>query len=200
MVLVFTSFSRPWEHRTHRYWMVVTMISIVNPQLGHIMVNYLHNEKYSDVLDMSRLAISPITMERCIMHHLMINIVVFSSKKLLVGNEDCFHYRILVMVPDALLISELPSRWFLRFGSTWWSPAYQITKDTLTYFFIANQVVEFASTQFLTRVDLFFTPVFYWTSNISKSTTDLQCCLDISVSPWVFGCVDYENLGKEPFW
>jgi hypothetical protein len=142
IVLVFTSFLRPWEHRTHRYWMVVTMISIVNPQLGHIMVNYVHNEKYSDVLDMSRLAIAPLTMERCIMHHFMINIVVFSSKKLLVGNKDCFHYRILVMVPDVLLISELPSRWSLRFGSTWRSPAYQIMKETLTYFFTANQFVD----------------------------------------------------------
>jgi hypothetical protein len=98
--------------------MVVTMISIVNPQLGHIMVNNVHNEKYSDVLDMSRLAIAPLMMERCIMHHFMINIVMFSSKKLLGGNKDCIHYRILVMVPDVLLISELPSRWSLRFGST----------------------------------------------------------------------------------
>jgi hypothetical protein len=46
------------------------------------------------------------------------------------------------MVPDVLLISELPSRWSLRFGSTWRSPAYQITKETLTYFFTANQFVD----------------------------------------------------------
>jgi hypothetical protein len=99
--LLISSFLQTWEYRRHRYQMVFTMVSDVNFVSTSLW-------RWITWIQKALWHYRYLKIERHTLRHLIVNNIIFLYKQWHMSNEHCPHYRTLTVVPNVLLMREIP--------------------------------------------------------------------------------------------